>query len=121
MRFENGLFAIYYGVRTVWYCHLGQDLGAHRIIPAPIPKLVVPEMTGLFSGLPKQLYLALGEGDGNAVFLENIPKRQKHIAADIGQPACRIGDPETQDIIHRTVAEPDDMTNRRAHGQHTVN
>ena len=57
---------------------------------------------------------ALREGDRDVVGMEFIPKGKIHVASDICQTARRIGDPETQDIVDRTVSEPGDVTDRRS-------
>ncbi len=64
--------------------------------------------------------LALREWNRDVVFLKRIPQRQIDIAADIGQPAGGILNPEPQDVIHRTVAKSDDMTDRRLDAQHAI-
>ena len=40
--------------------------------------------------------LALRKGNRDALGLERIPKREEHVAADIGEPRRRIVDPEAQ-------------------------
>ena len=68
--------------------------------------------------LVQQPHLALREGDRDAMFLERIPQRQKHLPAHIGQAAGRVADPETQHIFDRTVAKAGDPADRPAAGNH---
>src|SRR6056297_711746 len=65
-------------------------------------------------------HLALREGNGNTVFLKTVPKRQIHIAANIGQAPGRVAYPEPQDVIHAAVTKAHDMANRRLELQHPV-
>ena len=54
------------------------------------------------------------------MLFERIPKRQINIAPDIGQTACRVLDPEAQDIIDAAVTKAHDMTDRRLEAQHPL-
>ncbi len=64
--------------------------------------------------------LSLWERDRDSVFFERIPKRQIDVAPDIGQPSGGVLDPEAQDIVDRTVAETNDMTDCRPEIQNPI-
>mmetsp|Transcript_3260 Transcript_3260/g.5663 ORF Transcript_3260/g.5663 Transcript_3260/m.5663 type:complete len:218 (+) Transcript_3260:21-674(+) len=63
-----------------------------------------------FAAALQHTHLTLRERQGNTVLVEGVPQRQVDIAANIGQPAGGVFDPEAQDVIHATVPKADDVT-----------
>ncbi len=102
--------------------HLGLRLRAgikrrgRSRVPPPPPAPVTQAGRHRPAGAPR----AAGTGSRCRSFLERVPQRQIDIAADIGQPLGRVGDPEPQDVVHRTVAEAGDVADRRAGTQHPL-
>src|ERR1700722_15028374 len=65
-----------------------------------------------------QVDLALGDGDGDAVFLEKRPNPPIHLGAHVVHALLRIRDPESQLELDAMVAELHQPRHRRRIAQH---